>query len=313
MAAVPAREWSTFLGHWTAILADAGVTAQAIEADGSLAGSIVSWTEAGERLVGYWLGREQWGRGIATAALRQFLAAERTRPLHARVAAHNAASLRVLQKAGFAITGEVAGPAKDRSELRLRLDAPAASTVAPAAVSAAGSIAGSIAGERVVLRPLLAGDRDRLREIVERPEVADRWLGSRTVEGLLDEFYAAEDTTPFTITLDGAVVGYIQYGEEPDPDYRHASIDVFVDPDWHGRGIGSDAVGTLARHLVRDRGHHRVTIDPAASNEPAIRAYRRVGFRPVGLMRAYERGRDGTWHDGLLMDLLAEDLDPDRR
>ncbi len=79
-------------------------------------------------------------------------------------------------------------------------------------------------------------------------------------------------------------------------------------PDWHGRGIGTEAVRILARHLLRDRGHHRLVIDPAASNEVAIRAYRRVGFRPVGIMRQYERGPDGSWHDGLLMDLLADEL-----
>ncbi len=68
----------------------------------------------------------------------------------------------------------------------------------------------------------------------------------------------------------------------------------------HGRGIGRDAVDTLARHLVQDRGHHRLVIDPAA-----------VTFRPVGVLRRYERDVDGArWHDGLLMDLLAEELQP---
>ncbi len=57
-------------------------------------------------------------------------------------------------------------------------------------------------------------------------------------------------------------------------------------------------------------GHHRLVIDPAADNEPSIRCYAAVGFRPVGIMRAYERDADGVgWHDGLLMDLLAEELD----
>ena len=56
------------------------------------------------------------------------------------------------------------------------------------------------------------------------------------------------------------------------------------------------------------RGHHRLTIDPAAHNARAIKAYSRVGFKPVGVMRQYERGLDGAWHDGLLMDLLAEDF-----
>ncbi len=76
----------------------------------------------------------------------------------------------------------------------------------------------------------------------------------------------------------------------------------------HGRGIGSDAVRTLARHLIVDRGHHRLVIDPAADNAAAIRCYSKVGFKPVGVMRRYERGDDGAWHDGLLMDLLADEL-----
>ena len=64
----------------------------------------------------------------------------------------------------------------------------------------------------------------------------------------------------------------------------------------------------VVRHLIDDRGHHRITIDPAAANTAAIRAYEKAGFRPVGVMRRYERDADGGgWHDGLLMELLAED------
>ena len=74
-------------------------------------------------------------------------------------------------------------------------------------------------------------------------------------------------------------------GEEEGPAYRHASIDIFLDPLVHGRGVGRDPVGTLARHLVRDRSHHRLVIDPAADNEPAIRCYSAVGFRSVGVLR----------------------------
>ncbi|HXI44982.1 MAG TPA: GNAT family protein, partial [Candidatus Acidoferrales bacterium] len=70
------------------------------------------------------------------------------------------------------------------------------------------------------------------------------------------------------------------------------------------------AIRTLARYLIEGRGHHRLTIDPSAANERAIKAYERVGFRRVGVMRSYERGPDGTWHDGLLMDLLADELRP---
>ena len=164
-------------------------------------------------------------------------------------------------------------------------------------------------GERVVLRPLAPADRARMQAMLAQPEVADRWLGSRTLDQAVDELFEEGDHTPLAIEFDGAVIGYIQFAEETDPDYRSASIDVFLDPGWHGQGLGTDAVRTLARHLVRERWHHRVTIDPAADNERAIRAYRRAGFRPVGVLRAYERGRDGTWHDGLLLDLLASDLD----
>jgi aminoglycoside 6'-N-acetyltransferase len=65
----------------------------------------------------------------------------------------------------------------------------------------------------------------------------------------------------------------------------------------------------MARHLIADRGHHRLTIDPAAANTAAIRAYEKAGFRTVGVMRRYERDFDGDgWHDGLLMDLLADEL-----
>ena len=73
-------------------------------------------------------------------------------------------------------------------------------------------------------------------------------------------------------------------------------------------GDGTEAVALLARYLFEERGHHRITIDPAAHNERAIRSYAKVGFRPVGVMRRYERGPDGTFHDGLLMDLLRDEL-----
>ena len=73
--------------------------------------------------------------------------------------------------------------------------------------------------------------------------------------------------------------------------------------------IGRDAIAALARHLVDDRGHHRVTIDPAADNAAAIRCYAAVGFRPVGILRRNEKDAVGDgWHDSLLMDLLAEEL-----
>ena len=155
-----------------------------------------------------------------------------------------------------------------------------------------------IHGERVTLRPVGPEDRPRLREILREPEVARWWGGD-------DEL---DDSPSFAIDVDGETAGAIQYWEEDDPEYRHAGIDVFLATAFQDRGLGPDAVRTLARHLFEVRGHHRITIDPAAANVRAIRAYERVGFKPVGVLRQYERGPDGTFHDGLLMDLLADEL-----
>ena len=162
-------------------------------------------------------------------------------------------------------------------------------------------------GERVTLRPLEAADAPRLGEIAAEPEVRRWWLGL-TEEDILEKTGPDEDDLVFAIELDGEVIGLAQAGEETDPEYRHASIDLFLGSAWHGQGLGSDTIRTLARHLFDILGHHRITIDPAAANERAIRSYERVGFRRVGVMRRYERGVDGEWHDGLLLDLLPEEL-----
>jgi aminoglycoside 6'-N-acetyltransferase len=100
----------------------------------------------------------------------------------------------------------------------------------------------------------------------------------------------------------------VQAWEETDPEFRHAGIDLFLDPRLHGRGLGRDAVRTVARWLVEERGHHRITIDPALENEQAVRCYEAAGFKRVGVLRRYWRAPDGQWRDGLLLDLLAEDL-----
>jgi RimJ/RimL family protein N-acetyltransferase len=163
-------------------------------------------------------------------------------------------------------------------------------------------------GLRVVLVPITAEHVPELRRILRTPDVRRRWGDEAASSGWpFDDSSAVR----FSIVLDDQVRGMVQYGEEDDPQYRSASIDIFLDPAVHGRGVGRDAVRTLAHYLVLDRGHHRLVIDPAADNEPAIRCYSAVGFRPVGVLRRYEHDVDGDgWHDGLLMDLLAEELVP---
>jgi len=139
-----------------------------------------------------------------------------------------------------------------------------------------------------------------LQQIRAAPEVL-RWWGPP------DE---PDESVVYVVELDDRVVGSIQYHEEDDVMYRNAGIDVYLAPSIHGRGVGTDSVRTLAEHLVRDRHHHRLTIDPAADNAAAIGCYEKVGFRPVGIMRRYERvwWEDGRYRDGLLMDLLDQDL-----
>ena len=155
---------------------------------------------------------------------------------------------------------------------------------------------------------MVEGDRSALAAILAEPEVA-RWWVHDDVPSTLDGLFEDDGEVRMTILVEDAVAGLIQYVEETTPDYRHAGIDLFVGAAWQGRGIGPDAIRLVARHLFDVRGHHRLTIDPAAANLRAIRAYEKVGFRPVGVMRSYERGADGTWHDGLLMDLLREEFE----
>jgi aminoglycoside 6'-N-acetyltransferase len=162
-------------------------------------------------------------------------------------------------------------------------------------------------GDRVLLRPLRVDDVRVLVEIQAQRSVA-RWWGPPDEEDLRRQAEGKSEETSFAITVDGAVAGLIQYAEENEPMYRHAGIDLFLAEEFQGRGLGTDAVRTLARHLVQDRDHHRLTIDPSADNHAAIRAYEKVGFKPVGVMRQYERSPEGGWRDGLLMDLLADEL-----
>jgi aminoglycoside 6'-N-acetyltransferase len=122
------------------------------------------------------------------------------------------------------------------------------------------------------------GEVDQLAAILMRPGVRE-WWGSlddpeHTREGL-DNADAA-----FAIAVDGALAGWLGYNEETDPDHRHASLDIFLAPEYQGQRLG-----------------------PAA-----LRAYALVGFRPVGVMRRCERGADGRWHNNLLMDLLSDGL-----
>jgi aminoglycoside 6'-N-acetyltransferase len=167
-------------------------------------------------------------------------------------------------------------------------------------------------GSRVSLRPVTNEDVRRLFEILRQPAVAEAWSlpDAEADRALLlgDDADGAEAITTFAITVAGELVGWIAAWEKLEPEYRHAGVDLFLDGEQHGKGYGPEAIRLVCRWLFDQRGHHRITIDPAASNLRAIRSYEKVGFRRVGVLRRYERSHDGTFHDGLLLDLLPEDL-----
>jgi RimJ/RimL family protein N-acetyltransferase len=101
MAAFPARDKDQFAAHWARVRADDSVVARTIVVDGLVAGNIGSWQQDGQQLLGYWVGREWWGRGVATQAVALLVDELSLRPLYAHVARHNVGSIRVLEKCGF--------------------------------------------------------------------------------------------------------------------------------------------------------------------------------------------------------------------
>ncbi len=163
-------------------------------------------------------------------------------------------------------------------------------------------------GDRVVFRPLAEEDVARIVELGADPEVG-RWWPGLTPEHVREKARGEDEgVAVFAILVGGEIAGMIQYHEEDDEDYWHAGMDLFLGASYQDRGLGTDAVATMARYLVRQRGHHRLTIDPAAHNERAIRCYEKIGFRRVGVMREYWRDPDGVWRDGVLLELLASEL-----
>jgi aminoglycoside 6'-N-acetyltransferase len=142
--------------------------------------------------------------------------------------------------------------------------------------------------------------------VLTDPEVAPWWgpYDADRVRGDLNH----EGSEMLAVEVEGEVIGVLEITEEHEPDYRHAALDISLRGDRHGQGLGQETLRVAIRHLIDERGHHRFTIDPAVENERAIRCYTAVGFRAVGVTRRSERAPDGRWRDGLLMDLLAEEL-----
>lgn len=162
----------------------------------------------------------------------------------------------------------------------------------------------TIQGKRVKLRPLAQSDLERLTQIMGEPTVKQWWHE----EDWQKEYIEAKDRLVWAIEFESRMQGLIQAYEDNDPNYRHAAIDISISSEIQGQGLGVEALKLVAKFLFAG-GHHRLVIDPAAANERAIKAYEKAGFKPVGVMRQYERNTDHSgWHDGLLMDMLKEEF-----
>jgi aminoglycoside 6'-N-acetyltransferase len=162
-----------------------------------------------------------------------------------------------------------------------------------------------VKGERVTLRPIEETDLEPLAAIIREPGVADWWGEWDEPERLRDNLLMDGDA--WAIEAGGELAGWLGFTEETEPEYRSVGLDISLSGRFQGRGVGPDALRTAIRWFATERGHHRFTIDPNAANERAIKAYAAVGFKPVGIMRRCELV-DGEWTDGLLMDLLIEEL-----
>jgi aminoglycoside 6'-N-acetyltransferase len=156
--------------------------------------------------------------------------------------------------------------------------------------------------QRVALEPVRAEHAERLRALRRTPEVA-RWWDPAAEDWPLD---VEPDLHKLAVVVDGEVGGYIQFWEEPDPSSRHADVDIFLGPESQDRGIGTEAMRAVVRHLIEDRGHHRITLGTSVHNERAIHVYEKVGFRRVGVMRKSNRSHiTGEWEDEYLMELVV--------
>ncbi len=143
------------------------------------------------------------------------------------------------------------------------------------------------------LRRFRPEDAEALEALLAEPEVRRWWP---------DGSY--ERDSGWVVEVGGKLAGWVEYVEESYEWYPSVALDIALTTSLHGRGYGGRVLRLVIEHFAA-KGHHRFTIDPNAGNERAIRSYAAVGFKPVGVLRAYERKHEGGWNDGLLMDLIV--------
>jgi aminoglycoside 6'-N-acetyltransferase len=158
----------------------------------------------------------------------------------------------------------------------------------------------------VLVRPPHLGELDDLAVSLAADPEASTWLppDPDKMKRWLDD----PDYHVLVVEEAGVTAGIIAFGEQADPNYHSAGMDIGLLSSCVGRGLDAEALRLLGAWLIDERGHHRLTIDPAVANERAIHVYEKVGFEPIGVAREYERSPDGQWHDNPLMDVLASEL-----
>ncbi len=165
----------------------------------------------------------------------------------------------------------------------------------------------TLRGERVTIRPPLPGELDLLAgAIAADPQASIWWSTSAATIG--DEWFREPGYHVLVIEQSVDAIGVVAFQEGNVREYRSAAIDIALLSTSVGGGLGTESMRLLADWLFRERGHHRLTIDPALHNERAIHVYEKIGYRRIGVARDYEQSSDGTWHDNLLMDMLEADF-----
>jgi aminoglycoside 6'-N-acetyltransferase len=152
------------------------------------------------------------------------------------------------------------------------------------------------------IRRITEADVDAVVALLAEPGVVE-WWGVTTADEVREDL-----GTAFVILADGGLAGYLLVDERTEWEWRSVEFDVAIGDRHAGRGIGPEALRLAVRHFAA-AGHHRFEIGPAAANARAIRAYAKVGFKPVGIMRkAGKIRREDDYADELLMDLLVDEL-----
>ncbi len=159
-------------------------------------------------------------------------------------------------------------------------------------------------GPRVHLRPVAEGDLGELSRLLREPGSAPWWTDASEA-GLSTALIEAPDTTSWTVLIEGQIAGAVSAFDAGWPPGAYVGLAIALGDAWQNRGLGPEVLSLVIAHVAGERGVHRFSIDPAAANLRAIRAYEKLGFRPVGVTRQSEVAPDGTWRDCMLMDLLV--------